>query len=115
MSFSTLARKTIDNENPSHVIGFGDTEIRLYDVSKKGVYGWQKLAVAFNYPNNFEYKTSGCGYCKTSAALDSILSKCGIELHGSNSGNAKDVLRAYHVGGNYYKVSEDAYTLLNNK
>jgi hypothetical protein len=111
MTFSTSARKTIDNENPSHVIDFGKVEVRLYDVSKKGTYGWQKLAVSFNYPDNKEYRTGGCGFCKTNAALEQIFDMNGIDLHGATSGNTTNILREYHLGGNYYKVPSDKFTI----
>lgn len=96
-------RKTLDQENPSHVIDLGDlVEIRLYDTSKKGIHGWQKLVVVFEYPNEpFTYQTGGSGYSKTDHALEQAFAHLGKMPKGYSQG----MPRKYHLGGNYYKVS----------
>ena len=101
----TSTRKTLDTQNPSHVIDFGDYEIRLYD--KDTYEGCQKLAVCFNYPDFYEYKTAGGGYCKTSAALEQVFRHIGKKPKGFNGGSS-DIPHQYHKGGNYYSVPKSA-------
>lgn len=96
-------KNILRNENPSHVIEMGGYTIKLFDCSKTGVNGWQKLAVCFNAPNKpMTFKTNGYGYCKTGSVLDSIFHTIGIKPKGFTEGSSE--LYEYHVGGNFYRV-----------
>ena len=96
-------RKLVDTTTAEVVIAMGNYEIRQY-WTKGGVYGPQVLTCIFgDYPNFFEHKTSGCGYCKLSAGLEAALQHVWLKPRGMQLG-CERINRKYHVGGNFYKV-----------
>ena len=96
--------KIIRNETPFRVIKFGPYELRLYWVSLNSVYGAQVQAVAYgSHGFCWRYKTSGCGYCKESHAMEWFWRECGYHPR-ANSYLHDTINHQYHVGGNFYRV-----------
>lgn len=95
-------RNLIDNTTPETVIEIGEFEIRQY-WTKGGIYGQQVVTVVFNYPDFFEHKTDGCGFCKMSDGLFHAFKHIGIKPKGMRLGRER-ISRNYHIGGNFYRV-----------
>lgn len=110
MIMKKTTRKLMDNTTAFKVISVKNSEgsnieIRQY-WTNGGVYGPQVVTVIFNYPDFFEHKTSGCGYCKTSDGLEWAWSKLGIRPANTKENDGR--LNDYHVGGNFYRVENIA-------
>ena len=95
-------RNRVDHDTPFMVIDVPDRrQIRLYD-TPGGAYGKQVMAVLYGGDDVLVTTTGGCGYDKTSAALDECFSELGRMPRGFKWRDQR--LDGYHVGGNYYRV-----------
>lgn len=103
-------RNLMDRETPFADIEFGANTIRLY-WTKGGVYGPQVAAIVWRDHKLHGYtKTTGCGYCKKSAALESALDSLGLKPKQHNANNF--IRYCYHIGGNFYRVPENEIELI---
>jgi hypothetical protein len=76
---------------------------RLYWTGK-GMYGQQIQTVLRVGGESFGEKTTGCGYSKKSHALTSLFEH--LKISPSKWHSNSDNLFDYHVGGNYYRITE---------
>jgi len=99
-------REVIDNETPHIVCEFGNYELRVYWCGKSGMYGWQCMTVVFkDHSFHGHYKTGGCGFCKTSEAVEQGFRMSGKMPKGyAHGGGTYGIPYKYHIGGNYSKV-----------
>lgn len=99
--------KFIMNNTPFKYIEIGDYTIKLF-WTKGGLYGQQvQVALYKSSDVNFNvkgYKTTGCGYCKESHALEKVFKYIGMEPEGHTFNGS--LSHDFHVGGNYYKVNK---------
>lgn len=82
---------------------------QLYHTIRAGTYGFQvcyRCADKVNTPESvyFEGKTSGCGYCKETAATEDCLKHI-IGKHLSLGRPPDTLFKQYHKGGNSYTLS----------
>jgi len=100
-------RSLVDRETPFMEIEFlaldtGEHMIRLY-WTKGGAYGPQVASLIYGGDDVLYSVTGGCGYNKTHAALETCFDELG---HAPRGFDKSQDLYPYHVGGNYYCVSE---------
>ncbi len=82
-------------------------ECHLYWSKNSGVMGHQVIGQIYdNNAMKFQWKTSGCGFCKQSDALDTFVEDV-LGNRMSYHDRPSEVLRDSCRGGNYYELTRE--------